>query len=100
MAGRAKVDIRDINPMLQMIRNFLLGRKHTLAVRFEHEVASRSPPQPILPDGPSHRLNTNYYCWRDARREVAPPLDLAAQKQIGEEVCLKPRTPGKVHQWD
>ncbi|RZC37083.1 CI-B14 5a domain containing protein [Asbolus verrucosus] len=100
-------NIRDISPFLQKIRNFLLGRSHTLAVRFQDNLATRSPPLPDLPDGPSHRLSANYYCGRDARREVIPPEQVfPAAKMIesGEtsppSKPVKSRTPGKLFLWD
>ncbi|KAJ3654319.1 hypothetical protein Zmor_013514 [Zophobas morio] len=100
-------NIRDISPFLQSIRNFLFGRPHHLAVRFQDDLATRSPPLPDLPDGPSHSLSANYYCSRDARREVAPPEVVAGEPKLiesGEEApAPKPvntRTPGKVFLWD
>lgn len=100
-----KGDIRDISPFLKQLRNFLLGRQHNLAVRFEKNLASRSPPLPNLPEGPSHRLHNNYYCSRDARREVHPPIEIAAgQAKLTEPVAQitagKLRRPGNVYHWD
>lgn len=98
-----KVPYRDVTPILQVIRAFLLGRKHKNSLRFSPEVATRSPPAPVLPDGPSHKLFNNYYLNRDARREVAPPLVLSAQLHIDEGSTQKqsPKrkfvTPGNVH---
>lgn len=74
-----------------------------MLIRFQDALASRSPPLPILPDGPSHKLNSNYYFSRDARREVSPPEVVAPiPKQIasGSEEVLKMITPGKVYKWD
>lgn len=95
-------NIRDVAPFLQMCRNFLLGRKHTLALRFQKDVASRSPPPPELPDGPAHKLHDNYYCVRDVRREVKPPQSIAdgGKLLIGEskqDSGLLRRTP---YLWD
>ncbi|KAJ8951101.1 hypothetical protein NQ318_003799 [Aromia moschata] len=89
--------------MGRTIRNFLLGRKHTLALRFQDLLSSRSPPPPVLPDGPHHKLAANYYYSRDARREVTPPEVVApAPKQIegGVVKSAKRITPGPIHQWD
>nr|CAI5851638.1 unnamed protein product [Callosobruchus analis] len=98
-----QIRMHDVNPFLQTIRDFLLGRKHTLALRFPDALASRSPPPPNLPDGPHHKLAANYYYTRDARREVAPPEVIApAPKQIeaDKEPAIKRITPGKVYKWD
>lgn len=100
-----KGSFRDISPILQRWRNFLLGRQHTKALRFSPEVATRTPPLPNLPDGPSHRLFNNNYCSRDGRREVAPPEIISKHSQIGSssggEVSVKKGvTPGPTHLWD
>ncbi|KAH8386530.1 hypothetical protein KR093_001154 [Drosophila rubida] len=100
---------RDIAPFLQRVRAFLLGREHTLALRFEYDVADRTQPPPEIPDGPSHNYSANHYCARDARREVNPPIDLVQQQQLlqasGDAAAAKPAgnklpTPGKVYAWD
>ncbi|KAH8411536.1 hypothetical protein KR215_006201 [Drosophila sulfurigaster] len=98
---------RDIAPFLQRVRAFLLGREHTVALRFEDGLADRTQPPPEIPDGPSHIYSANYYCTRDARREVNPPIDLVQQQQLLEADgdAAKPAgnklpTPGKVYGWD
>lgn len=101
-------NIREVSPFLQKIRDFLLGRHHTLALRFQDEVATRSPPLPNLPDGPAHRLSANYYYTRDARRDVCPPELVAPEQKLLESVegavatkkPAKERTPGRVYHWD
>ncbi|KAJ3633453.1 hypothetical protein MTP99_010403 [Tenebrio molitor] len=100
-------NIRDVSPFLKTCRDFLLGRSHTLAVRFQDDLATRSPPLPDLPDGPSHCLSENYYCGRDARREVAPPEVIMPEQKLidaGEssQGAQRPqrRTPGQVYHWD
>lgn len=100
-------NIRDVSPFLQKLRNFLLGRDHILALRFEEALASRSPPLPELPDGPAHKLSANYYYTRDARREVTPPEVIYSNQKLlesGEKAVdnkpVKCRTPGQVWSWD
>lgn len=72
--------------------------------RFQDTIATRSPPPPVLPDGPAHKLASNYYYSRDARREVSPPEVIAPKpKQIegGEKLDpCKRITPGNVYNWD
>ncbi|XP_058061691.1 NADH dehydrogenase [ubiquinone] 1 alpha subcomplex subunit 7-like [Anopheles bellator] len=97
----SKVVRRDIGPLLQELRNFLLGRKHTNALRFEDGIAARTQPPPNLPDGPAHKLAANHYVLRDARREVAPPVDVTTQKLLTEKgSSTKLPTPGKSYGWD
>jgi len=48
-----------------------------IPLRFADQVATRSPPEANLPEGPSHKVAFNYYHTRDARREVQRPKTLA-----------------------
>ncbi|XP_026474514.1 NADH dehydrogenase [ubiquinone] 1 alpha subcomplex subunit 7-like [Ctenocephalides felis] len=97
---------RDVGPFLQFFRDVLLGRTHVKALRFEPFLATRSPPPPAIPDGPSSKLSANYYVSRDARREVMPPTVLHAQNLLasGEATpkCARTKlpTPGQVYRWD
>lgn len=109
MANAPKIQYRDVAPVLRWFRDLLLGRKHTINVRFQPEMASRSPPPPVIPDGPAHRLHDNYYCNRDGRREVAPPAllivsGLAKLPAGGEKEAAGAagalRRPGSVYHWD
>lgn len=103
---------RDISPMLQLLRNFLGGRKVTIPVRFSKEMAPRSGPEANLPPGPSHRPSANYYYTRDGRREVTFPRSLVDNTKMkvlpsgkGEAAAAegiragKGRTPGAVHKY-
>jgi NADH dehydrogenase (ubiquinone) 1 alpha subcomplex subunit 7 len=105
---------RDISPLLQKLRTFLLGREHTNPLRFDEGLSARTQPPPNLPEGPAHVLAANYYCSRDGRREVKPPAVLADLGRIAiaagggegtrnESVAVVKKglpTPGKRWQWD
>jgi len=105
---------RDVSPLVQKLRNFLLGREHNNALRFGEGLSARTQPPPNLPEGPAHVLAANYYCSRDGRREVKPPAVLADLGRIAiaagggegtssESVSSarkKLPTPGKPWQWD
>ncbi|XP_066157420.1 NADH dehydrogenase [ubiquinone] 1 alpha subcomplex subunit 7-like [Euwallacea fornicatus] len=103
MPPKPHVKFHDVNPFLQRVRDFLLGRKHTLALRFQDLLATRSPPLPVLPDGSSHKLSANYYFTRDGRREAQPPEVVApSSKQLttGTGSEIKSITPGPLYKWD
>ncbi|KAM7346624.1 NADH dehydrogenase (ubiquinone) B14.5 A subunit isoform 1-T2 [Cochliomyia hominivorax] len=93
---------RDISPFLQRLRAFLLGREHTVALRFEDGLADRTQPPPDVPGGPAHLLSANYYFSRDPRRLVEPPIDLVQQKLLtgDSKPAAKLPTPGQVYKWD
>uniref|UniRef100_A0A7R9G7I3 NADH dehydrogenase [ubiquinone] 1 alpha subcomplex subunit 7 n=1 Tax=Timema shepardi TaxID=629360 RepID=A0A7R9G7I3_TIMSH len=94
------------------MRDILLGRKYTNALRFADGIAARTQPPPVLPEGPAHKLAANYYYDRDGRREVKPATVLAGPnlaftlgsgQQSGETAISnekKPPTPGSIWHWD
>lgn len=51
------------------------------------EVSPATQPPPDIPGGPHHKVFNNYYCVRDGRREVAPPVVIVENinKQIENE---------------
>lgn len=67
---------RDVNPIFQQFRAFLLGRQHTNALRLEEDMSRRTQSPPSIPNGPSHKCSKNYYHTRDARGSVTPPKAL------------------------
>ncbi|XP_046406655.1 NADH dehydrogenase [ubiquinone] 1 alpha subcomplex subunit 7 [Ischnura elegans] len=106
----AKVEPRNVGPLIKIIRNFLLGREHTTHLRHQDFIAARTQPPPNLPDGPSHKLSANYYYSRDGRREVKLPTvlairygrqEIAAGASGSKDVAVKKATtPGSVYRWD
>ncbi|KAH8371621.1 hypothetical protein KR093_008285 [Drosophila rubida] len=74
---------RDISPFLQLMRDFLLGRKHVTCLRHADNVNPRSLP-PHTPFEQENRYSSNPYYSRDARSLVRPPIDLVEQKKREE----------------
>ncbi len=79
---------RHISPMLQNIRDFLIGRPTKDPNRFQHLLAERPGPEANLPPGPSSNLAANYYFTRDARREVMPNKTLADNSKEATDKLL------------
>ena len=95
MTSRAgKVAVRDISPMLQAFRRFLLGRDPVNPLRFEQGVASRNGPDANLKPGPAHKVAANYYFSRDARREVQFPTPLAENSKAAATKAIISEKPG------
>jgi len=101
-----KMPVRDISPFLSKVRAVLLGRSHDNSLRFADKLATRSPHNPEIPEGPSHKLFANYYFTRDAKREVFPPTVISDSTKAlvsGTEdgasaaaTAPKSKTPGKL----
>ncbi|KAK2713666.1 NADH dehydrogenase [ubiquinone] 1 alpha subcomplex subunit 7-like [Artemia franciscana] len=110
----SKVTPRDVSPLIQKFRNFLLGRELVSTLRFEGKnIAARTQPPPSIPGGPNHKISHNYYYARDCRGEMAQPQLISGGQNSGlltsevsesSEKALvstkKPKTPGKVNLWD
>ncbi|XP_050444466.1 NADH dehydrogenase [ubiquinone] 1 alpha subcomplex subunit 7-like [Adelges cooleyi] len=95
---------------ISALRTFLGGRKFKPNVRMANEVSAATQPPPNVPGGPHHKVNNNYYCVRDARHEVTPPIVVVEQSTqyienakipAGESVkTTQLPLPGKVYHWD
>ncbi|XP_021945944.1 NADH dehydrogenase [ubiquinone] 1 alpha subcomplex subunit 7 [Folsomia candida] len=114
--AQAPLKARNISPLLQKARNFLLGRKHVperAALRYTPLVAARTQPDPILPDGEAHKMSKNHYVLRDGRREAAPPvvvvdgsspktklLPAEGSKDANAAGGAGIKSPGSIYRWD
>ena len=72
--SKTKNKFRDISYGLQKLRDFLLGRKHTLHGRFPPMMASRTLPPADVPRGPDTKYSDKYYFQRNAFNSVHPPV--------------------------
>ncbi|RVE51313.1 hypothetical protein evm_003993 [Chilo suppressalis] len=100
---------RDVSILLQEIRNFLLGRKHTLHPRFPLKVSPRSIPPADIPRAPEYKYSNQYYYERNAFDSVKPPVvapvaeggGLSRNTVAAENICLsRLPTPGHPWAWD
>ncbi|KAH8260895.1 hypothetical protein KR044_000198 [Drosophila immigrans] len=77
---------RDVSPFLQLLRDFLLGRKHVTSHRHAETLSPRSlPPHKPLEQSQTRLSGAPYYS-RDARCQVKPPIDLVEQKKREDAV--------------
>ncbi|CAG4943830.1 unnamed protein product [Parnassius apollo] len=72
--AKYKLRFRDVSSGLQKLRDFLLGRKHTLHGRFPPTLAPRTIPPPDIPRGPDYKYSKQYYFKRNALDSVKPPV--------------------------
>ncbi|CAG9790925.1 unnamed protein product [Diatraea saccharalis] len=96
MSKNPKWEFRDVSLLLQIFRDFLLGRKHTLHPRFPLKVASRSIPQPDIPRSPDIKYSNQYYYARNAFDSVKPPVvaPIAEGPAAGGDPTVKPKVSG------
>lgn len=98
---------RDINNILKLFRNFLLGRTHNTAHRFEDKVSPRNYP-PLHPESfQTKKLSSNFYYQKNSRLEVDKPIIIKGKNQIIDRRPIDTSsrhfglpTPGKVYEWD
>lgn len=72
--SKYKWDFRDVSVGIRMLREFLLGRKHTLHGRFPPLISPRTIPPPDIPRGPDYKYSQQYYIKRHAMNSVKPPV--------------------------
>lgn len=73
---------RDVHPILQYFRAYLLGRSYKTNLRFEPEMAPRPGPPPILPEPSYLKISANKYHNRDVRRLVPPPNPVTVKSTV------------------
>lgn len=71
---KQKFPHRDVSTVLQRIRELLLGRKHTLHLRFPKAIAPRTIPPVDLSRNLDSKYSEQYYYTRSAMDSVKPPV--------------------------
>lgn len=101
---------REVYPLLEKFRNWLIGRPYKSHLRWADEMSPRPGPPPVLPESSFVTISANQYHKRDFRRKVAPPVVVdAGQKLIAAEAkddSLPPAptvsgipVPGRPYEW-
>lgn len=88
-----QLSFRDVDAVLQYVRNLLLGRKYTLHNRFMPFIASRTVPPADVPRSPEVKLANNWYHKRSIYDSVWPPV--VAPVAEGPAIAQDPKTHGK-----
>lgn len=87
-----KLNFRDVDAVLQYLRNFFLGRKYTHHNRFMPFISSRTTPPADVPRSPEIKLANNWYHKRSAYDSVWPPV--VAPVAEGPAIAQDPKTRG------
>lgn len=90
---------RDVHPLLQFFRSYLLGRKYKTNLRFEPDLAPRPGPPPILPEASYIKISANKYHGRDVRRLAAPPNVVPTKLSAKTATQSGLPVPGKSFNW-
>lgn len=87
-----KLQFRDVDAVLQYLRNIFLGRKYILHNRFMPFISPRSIPPPDVPRSPQIKLANNWYHKRSAYDSIWPPV--VAPVAEGPAIAQDPKTRG------
>lgn len=71
-------------PFMARVTQWMGVRRNRMWLRYREDLSTRTIPKPNIPPGENSKLSHNYYCTRDARRDMAPPVIIrgSAAKQI------------------